>query len=165
MVACYYLDYLTHKNMNAINLISVSALLLMLSACGGNTSEKASAAESETTAEVQAPVKAAVDPVIVLKAGEQIPPSQGKPVVIDFNATWCGPCRKFAPHFDKVAAKYASKAMFVSVDVDKLPELAAMYGVQGIPTIIYISPDGAVKQSVGYLTEAEFDAQVAALLK
>ena len=151
--------------MRLFKFLPAGVLALVLAACGGNASEGTATADAATPAAAKTAVKTQKSPVIVLEAGQQLPVADGKLMVIDFNATWCGPCRKFAPHFDKVAEKYSSKAKFVRVDVDKLPQLAAMYGVQGIPTVIYISPDGTVDQSVGYMTEAEFDARVAGLLR
>lgn len=70
-------------------------------------------------------------------------------VVIDFNATWCGPCKQFAPVFDAVAAKYAKKAEFISVDIDKCPETANAFGIRAIPTVLFIYPDGTTKTFVG----------------
>lgn len=152
--------------MKTVKFLTLSSIMLLLSACGGNSADAASASsESAAPAEKTVQTAKAADPVVVLKAGEQIPAAQGKPVVVDFNATWCGPCRQFAPTFHKVAAKYADKALFVSVDVDKCPELAAVYGVQGIPTVVYITPDGSVNQTVGLIPEAEFEANVKAMFR
>lgn len=67
------------------------------------------------------------------------------PVVIDFNATWCGPCQKYAPTFHKVADEYAGKVKFVSVDVDKAPAVAALFGVTSIPATLFLSEkDGVI---------------------
>ncbi|MBI5723264.1 MAG: thiol peroxidase [Planctomycetes bacterium] len=59
-----------------------------------------------------------------------------RPVVVDFYATWCSPCRQQAPIMDELAGRYAGKADFVKVDVDKSPALAQKYGVQLLPTIV-----------------------------
>ena len=80
-------------------------------------------------------------------------------------ATWCGPCKQFAPNFEAVAEKYADKALFYSVDVDQHPELAARYNVQSIPMVVFIRPDGQTATSLGYLEEPEFDTLVASQLK
>lgn len=89
-----------------------------------------------------------------------IPAEKGKLTVIDFNATWCRPCREFAPTFRKIARKYADKAKFVSVDVDANPQLAVDYGVRSIPQITLILPDGTVNNYVGLMSEPEFDALI-----
>ncbi len=60
-------------------------------------------------------------------------------VVVKFWATWCGPCRQFAPHFESAAGQ--SEATFVAVDVDKVPELSARYGVQSIPAVFKVAGD------------------------
>ena len=58
-----------------------------------------------------------------------------KPVVCDFFATWCGPCKMLAPVLEKVSADYADKAEFVKVDVDGAPALSAQYGIMSIPFV------------------------------
>jgi thiol-disulfide isomerase/thioredoxin len=62
-----------------------------------------------------------------------------RPVVIKFWATWCGPCKKFAPHFD--AAAKNSDREFVSVDIDQSPELVEAFGIQSVPTVIELTED------------------------
>jgi thioredoxin len=60
------------------------------------------------------------------------------PVIIDFSAPWCGPCRAFAPTFAAAARDYAGKVKFVHIDVDASPDLAAKFGVSRIPTIAFM---------------------------
>ncbi len=68
--------------------------------------------------------------------------------VLDFNATWCGPCRQLSPVFKAAAAKYTD-VDFVSIDVDNLPATAEAFGVQAVPTVIFLSPDGTSRRFVG----------------
>lgn len=65
-----------------------------------------------------------------------------KPTVIDFNATWCKPCRTMTPIFHKLASEMGEEYNFVSIDIDKRPELAAKYNVQAVPTFIFLDADG-----------------------
>ena len=58
-----------------------------------------------------------------------------KPVVCDFFATWCGPCKMLAPVMDKVSGEFADKAVFVKVDIDENAELAVRYGIMSIPLV------------------------------
>ena len=78
--------------------------------------------------------------------------------IIDFNATWCGPCQQFKPVFHKVAAKYADRITFFSVDTDSCPALAVQYQVQSIPQITAISADSVVANQIGSMSEADFTA-------
>ncbi|HSV72743.1 MAG TPA: thioredoxin [Chthonomonadales bacterium] len=71
------------------------------------------------------------------------------PVVVDFWAEWCGPCRMVAPHLDAIAEEYAGKAKVVKVNVDEEPDLAGRYNVMSIPTLLFIKDGKVVDQSVG----------------
>jgi len=72
----------------------------------------------------------------------------GRPVVVDFFATWCGPCKVLAPRLDKLAGEFEGQIKFVSVDVDKSPSLAAEYRVQAIPTLLFFDRGGKLVNTV-----------------
>lgn len=137
---------------------AVAALMLMGS-CGNKTEKAAEEAETEVAEVVE--TGATVNLVVVLAEGEEIAPAEGKLIVIDFNATWCGPCKQFTPTFEAVAEENAGKAFFYEVDVDVHPELAAKYNVESIPMVVYIRPDGTVESTVGLLDKETFAAAVA----
>lgn len=79
--------------------------------------------------------------------------SADQPVFVDFWAAWCGPCRSAAPFIEQLAQEYAGKAIFLKVDVDRAPDLAARYKAQSIPLFIVFSGGKPVDQTVGYSAE------------
>ncbi len=76
--------------------------------------------------------------------------SSSTPVVVDFYAPWCGPCRMLAPVLDALAQKFAGRARFVKVNVDNAPDLAGQYDVSGVPTLLIFSAGRAVERIVGF---------------
>lgn len=69
-------------------------------------------------------------------------PRNGKPTVVDFSATWCGPCRAMKPIFESLADELGDKFNFVTIDVDENPELANKYQIQSIPAFVFLDEDG-----------------------
>jgi len=72
-----------------------------------------------------------------------------QPTLVDFWASWCGPCRMIAPVFEELSNQYAGKVKFAKVNVDENPKTPANYGVKGIPTLIMFKGGKAVDQVVG----------------
>lgn len=90
--------------------------------------------------------------------------SNGKVVVIDFFATWCGPCKAMAPAMEKMEKKYANKIEFRKIDVDQNNEMAQKYQIESIPTLVILSPDGDVLDKVvGMRGEENLDKIFSAL--
>ena len=79
-----------------------------------------------------------------------------KPAIVDFYATWCGPCRKTAPILDDLADEYGDEIYVYKVDVDKEPELAKVFGIQSIPTFLFIPRHGNPQIAQGALPKETF---------
>lgn len=79
-----------------------------------------------------------------------------KPVIVDFFASWCGPCKMFAPVLEAFAADHG-EIETVKVDVDKNPEIARRYGIMSIPTVMLFKNGEAVAKKVGAMSEEELE--------
>ena len=153
--------------MKKILLIIAVAATMSFASCGSKApADTVETADStETVAEEKATAETEVadensSAVIELKADDTVAPD-ALPVVVDFNATWCGPCKAFAPTFHKVAAEYAGKAVFASADVDVCEALAKENKVTSIPDVIIFYPASTGRATVsheGLMTEDEFKA-------
>ncbi len=87
-----------------------------------------------------------------------------KPLVIDFWATWCGPCRMVAPIISEMAEKYDGKIVVGKCDVEESEELAAEFGIRNIPTVIFIKDGEVVDKLVGAAAKQKFEEKFEALL-
>ena len=75
------------------------------------------------------------------------------PVIVDFWAPWCGPCKMVAPTLEKIAKENAGKVIIAKVNTDENPEWAMKYGVQGIPTMLFVSGGKIIHRQTGALPE------------
>ena len=91
---------------------------------------------------------------------EELVMKSDKPVIVDFWAEWCGPCRALGPVLDEIAQEVESKVKIIKVNVDEAPDLASRFGVRGIPTIIFFK-NGEVKSTLmGNQPKAEIIKQI-----
>ncbi|MBP2641614.1 MAG: thioredoxin [Negativicutes bacterium] len=81
-----------------------------------------------------------------------------KPVLVDFWAPWCGPCKMVGPEVEAVAETYEGKAVIVKVNVDDLPALASRYSVMGVPTLLVIKEGKELSRIVGYRPRKDISA-------
>ena len=90
--------------------------------------------------------------------------SSGKPVVIDFWAEWCGPCRMVAPIIDELAAEYEDRVVIGKCDVEENDDITMKYGVRNIPTIIFLKGGQLVDKQVGAASKDALKAKIEKLL-
>ena len=81
-----------------------------------------------------------------------------KPVLVDFWATWCGPCKMVAPVLEEIAGEHADKLTVAKLDIDANPGVPAKYGIRGIPTLILFKGGEVAAQKVGALSKSQLTA-------
>jgi thioredoxin 1 len=87
-----------------------------------------------------------------------------KPVLVDFWAEWCGPCRMVAPIMEEISQEYNGKALVVKCDVDSSPGVSAKYGIRNIPTILFFKDGKIADKQVGAVPKANFITKLNALI-
>ena len=86
------------------------------------------------------------------------------PVLVDFNATWCGPCKMLAPVLAELEKDYAGKVKFLSLDIDEAGDIAGRYGVMSIPTLIIFKNGNEANRSMGLQPKPKVKAQIEEVL-
>ena len=91
----------------------------------------------------------------------------GLPLVIDFSATWCGPCKKIGPIIEELSTEYEGKVNICKCDVDDSVDLTGMFGIRNVPTVVFIKDSAEVKElrHVGAAPKTTFVERIEALLK
>lgn len=146
----------------------VACAILTLGACSGASSNSENSSANADTATVQnaansQEIDLADNPNFKIKDNILIP--EGKPLIVDFYADWCGPCKKYAPIFHEVAKKYGSQATFISINVDEYKEIANAYKISSIPATAFILPGGGVMGTeVGIIEPDQLSAFINQLL-
>lgn len=87
-----------------------------------------------------------------------------KPAIIDFYATWCGPCKKIAPVLEELAKEYKDQIVIYKIDTDKEKELAQAFGIRSIPTLLFVPMEGEPQMSQGALPKEELKKAIQEVL-
>ena len=88
-----------------------------------------------------------------------------KPCMIDFYADWCGPCKMVAPVLEELQEEYGEKLVIYKVDTEEQQELAGMFGIQSIPSLLFVPTDGQPQMAMGALPKQSFEQAITDVLK
>ena len=95
---------------------------------------------------------------------EEIVLKSDLPVMVDFWAEWCGPCRMIAPFVEEISTEYEGKAVVVKCDVDSSPAVAAKFGIRNIPTVLFFKNGEVADKQVGAVPKENFASKLVALM-
>ena len=135
-------------------------LLLILSNCQAGNSPKISANSNSSDKVIEMTDNIFKEKIFNYETNKTWKFEGTLPVIIDFYATWCGPCRVLSPLVEEVAKKYDGKILVYRVDTDKEPKLAQSMGIQSLPTLLFIPVKGQPRSTVGSIPRETLEKAV-----
>ena len=150
-------------------LIATILLIAFLTACTGKSTENKTEVKPQPNQET-APIHLTKAEFLAKVANFQANSTEwkylgDKPCIVDFYATWCGPCKMVAPILDELATEYKDRIYIYKVDVDAEPEIAAAYGIQSIPTLFFCPMTGDPKVSQGAMQKEDLKKMIEDVLQ
>lgn len=153
-------------------LFVVMAVLAVTTACGSNAgtdSSKSEKQESMETKETTKVVHLTKDEFLQKVYNYEKNPNEwkyegDKPAIVDFYATWCGPCKMLAPILEELAKEYDGQIVVYKIDTEKEPELSAAFGIRSIPTLLFIPKSGDPQVAQGAMPKASLKKAIDELL-
>lgn len=159
--------------MKRLFLISIAMTVAGLTSCSGNSQQAKSVVKKQVLTQQNAKkmnVQELTAETFKQKVmNYDIHPNEwifegSRPAIIDFYATWCGPCKMLSPIIDEMSNKYDGKVDFYKIDVDKQEELAAVFGIRSIPTLLFIPKEGEPTIMQGAMSKTDMDSTIQKLL-
>lgn len=153
-------------------LFVVMAVLAVTTACGSNAgtdSSKSEKQESMETKETTKVVHLTKDEFLQKVYNYEKNPNEwkyegDKPAIVDFYATWCGPCKMLAPILEELAKEYDGQIVVYKIDTEKEPELSAAFGIRSIPTLLFIPKSGDPQVAQGAMPKASLKKAIGEFL-
>ena len=154
------------KGMKTIYYISAAAaiMLAMLTSCGNAGAQNNSQKKSpEPKHAIELTSEQFVTKVYDIQDGD-MKYLGNKPAIVDFTATWCGPCRSIAPILEELAKENKDQIVIYKVDVDKCRDIAEAFGIKSVPAVLYIPLDGEPSMTIGARSKAKFQEEINKIL-
>ena len=148
----------------------VAGIVIVLASCGNagartekNTDSQVKSAQTKT-AGVQELNAASFNAKVYDMTAEELKYLGDKPAIVDFTATWCGPCQRISPILEELAKEYDGKIVIYKVDIDKNRDLATAFNISSIPAIMYIPLNGEPVMTVGARDKGKFKTEIETVL-
>lgn len=145
---------------------AVMGSILLLSSCGdaGAKTKKTEVNQNKKTGKVMELNADTFNSLVYDMTKEDVRYLGSAPAIVDFTASWCGPCQRITPILEELAGEYEGEIVIYKVDIDKERDLAMAFGVSSIPAILYIPLNGEPVMTVGSRGKEKFKTEISRLL-